>query len=156
MAALDIPGVGEPFGVTIIREFTVGASGESPDVTLSSAAAQVAIVNINEPNVFVEDIMASCQITIATNNTGVIGLAIGDGTDTDGWWTAATLPTSSAAAPVYANMATSMGFYGGKLYATTDTIDIGKTIAVASVGKLELRITYQRSADTNLNPATAS
>jgi hypothetical protein len=153
MAALDIPGVGENLGKHI-RIMTFGAVGESPDVAIGSGTGTTALVNINEPNVFVESIESQVVLAIATAGS-LVAMTIGDGDDVDGYWTD-TLQNVAATSAVFANQASSLGYFGGKLYTVTDTIDLKKVVAKASVGKVRLRVRYWRGVDTNLNPATST
>jgi hypothetical protein len=155
MTALNIPGVGEPVGQRLQRIMTFGASGESPDVSIGSGTGTTALININEPNVFVVGIEPQLVMKICTAGTGVVAMTIGDGTSVAGYWTDTALNVAATSA-VFANMATSAVFSQGKLYTTSDTIDLVKGAAFASAGKMRLRITYVRNADTNLNPATSS
>jgi hypothetical protein len=153
MAALDIPGVGEPVGQVIRRVMTFGGAAESPTVSIGSGTGVTALFNINEPNVFVQSIEP--QVIIITSTSATANLLIGDEVDSDGYWTDTLLVVGSTSA-VFNNMATTVGYAAGKLYTVTDTIDLVKNTAVASVGKVKLRITYWRNADTNLNVATSS
>lgn len=151
--ALDIPGVGEPVGQVMKRVMTFGGSAESPTVSIGSGTGVTALFNINEPNVYVQSIEP--QVIIITSTNASANILIGDEVDSDGYWTD-TLLNVGATSAVFANMATTVGYAAGKLYTTTDTIDLVKNTAVASVGKIKLRITYWRNADTNLNVATSS
>jgi len=152
--AIDIPGVGESLG-RFSKIMTFGASGESPDVTIGSGTGTTALININEANVFVENLESQVVLKVCTAGTGAVSMTIGDGTDVDGFWTD-TLLNVAATSGVFANMATTVAFSQGKLYTSSDTIDLVKAAALASAGKVRLRITYRRGTDTNLNPATSS
>jgi len=154
MSALNIPGVGESLG-RFSKIVTFGASGESPDVTIGSGTGTTALININESDVFVENLESQVVMKICTAGTGAVAMTIGDGTDVDGYWTD-TLLNVAATSAVFANMATTVAFSQGKLYTSCDSIDLVKASALASAGKVRLRITYRRGADTTLNPATSS
>jgi len=153
MAALEIPGVGEPLGQTQVRIMTFGASGESPTVNIGSGTGTTALFNINEPNVFVEKIESQVVLKISSAGTGA--MTIGDSDDVDGYWTDTLLLITTTAA-VFNNMATTVAYAQGRLYTATQTIDLIKASAIASVGKVRLRISYFRNADTNIKPATST
>lgn len=149
MAVLKIPGIGEETGITYMRQMTWGHSDESPDVTCATGGTEP-IISITEANVFVEKLEA--QVVVA--NTGTTVLIIGDGDNTDGWWTNALYGVGSSAA-VYNSPDSSVGYAAGKLYTSSDTIDIVFTGLLAA-GKNRMRITYHRGADTDLIPDTSS
>jgi hypothetical protein len=148
MAALDIPGVGERVG-RYIRTLDVGFTGEGADVTVTSAGTY-ALFNINEPNVMVHKI--DKQVIIPFTATG--SLTIGDTDDVDGYWLD-TLFLSSVCDAVFANQSTVHAYYGGKLYTSTNIIEMVKTGDLAA-GKARLRIEYSRGVDTDIKPATSS
>ena len=148
MAALDIPGVGERVG-RYIRTVDFGFTGEGADVTVT-AAGTYALANINEANVIVHAI--DKQIIIPFTATSV--MIMGDCADCDGYWTDALL-LSSVCDVVFANQATTVGYFGGRLYTATDIIELETTGAVAA-GKARLRIEYSRGVDTDIKPATSS
>jgi len=156
--AINIPGVGERLGREYVRAFTFGNSSDAEIALdtglLATGATTYALVNINEPNVFIKGI--DVQIVAKfTTSTGTF--VIGDGTDTDGFWTD-TLFNGAATGAVFGNMATSVGYGAGKLYTSTDTIDLVKdnaaasTISTASLAKA--RVHYIRGCDTNLQANT--
>jgi hypothetical protein len=148
MAALDIPGIGERVG-RFIRTVDIGYTGEGADVTIA-AAGTYAIANINEPNVMVHKI--DKQVIIPFTATG--SLTIGDTDDVDGYWLD-TLFLSSVCDEVFANQSTVHAYFGGRLYTSTNVIDLVKTGALAA-GKARLRIEYSRGVDTDIRPATSS
>ena len=154
MAALEIPGVGEALG-RHIREFSFGASGESPDVTIGSGTGTTALVNIQEPNVFIEDLETQVVIAVCTASTGAVSMTIGDSDDVDGYWTD-TLLNVAATSGDFANMTTTVAYAQGHLVTSTLSINLIKGSALASAGKVKCRITYWRGVDTDLNPATSS
>lgn len=149
MAALTIPGIGERTGLTYIRTMTWGHSSESPDVGCTTGGT-VPIIRITEANVFVEKLEAQ----VVEANTGTTVLVIGDGDNTEGWWTD-TLYLLDSSAPVYNVPTTAIGYAAGKLYTSSDTIDIVFT-GVLAAGKNKMRVSYHRSADTDLVPADSS
>ena len=132
---------------------TFGATGESPDVSIgSTTTGAVALININEPNVFVHSIES--QVVVAFDGATSLEFSIGDGDDSDGYWTDTLfVPTSSGA--VFGNMASSVGYAAGKLYTGSDTIDLTITGGLTA-GKAKLRIDYSLGVDTDLAPATSS
>jgi hypothetical protein len=150
--AINIPGVGEGLG-RFIRVFTFGTSTASPDVVITSGTGVTTLVSIDEPNVFVESIDLQVIEALATAGSGIS--LIGDEVDSDGFWTD-TLGNFAATAAVFNNMATSVGYGGGKLYTVTDTIDFVRGIATAKKGLVKARITYSRGNDTTLNSATST
>lgn len=155
MAALEIPGIGEPLGQRQVRVLTFGASGESPDVIIGSGTGTTALVNIQEANVFVENVESQVVMKVCTAAAGAVAMTIGDSDDVDGYWTD-TLLNVAATSAVFANMATTVGYAAGRLVTSTLSINLVKASALASAGKVRLRITYVRNADTNLNAATSS
>jgi hypothetical protein len=148
MAALNIPGVGERIGPIYQRVMTYGATAESPDVSFATATGDVILININEANVFVYSLEA--QNVIAYDTTAMI---VGDGDDTDGWWTDTLLDHTTDG--VF-NWTTGVGYGTGKLYTSSDTIDINVSVAKATTGKTKFRITYQRGVDTDISQAASS
>jgi len=150
MAALNIPSEGERVG-RYMRTVTFGTATASPDVTITTTGTQtVALANINEANVFVEKVEA--QVIEALTST--VTITIGDGDDADGYWTDTLfLPASTAATFNVAD--TTVGYAAGKLYTSSDTIDIVATGA-NSAGLAKVRITYFRGADTDLAPDTST
>lgn len=155
MSALEIPGIGEPLGQRIMREVSFGASGESPDVTIGSGTGTTALVNIQEPNVFIDNVESQVVVKVCTAGTGAVAMTIGDSDDVDGYWTD-TLLNVAATAAVWSNMSTTVGYGAGRLVTSTLSINLTKGAALASAGKVKLRITYYRNADTDLNAATSS
>lgn len=153
MAALDIPGIGEALGRNWMRVMSFGATGESPDVSIASTTTgAVVLANLNEANIFVHDIEK--QIIIPFDGATSLAFEIGDGDDSDGYWTDTLLvPTTSDA--VYGNMASTVAYAQGKLYTSSDTIDLIVTGGLTA-GKANLRFTYSRGVDTDLAPATGS
>jgi len=150
--AIDIPGVGEGLG-RFVRMFTFGTATASPDVAFTTGTGTTTLVSVKEANVLVESI--DLQVVEAAATAGSGGNLIGDGVDTDGYWTD-TLADFASTAAVFNNMSTSVGYGAGKLYTTTDTIDFVHAPATAKKGLVRARITYSRGADTNLNPATST
>lgn len=148
MAALVIPGKAEALG-RFTRTLTWGVAAESPDVSVASAGTY-ALINVNEPNVFVEKIES--QVVIAHTATAVI--TIGDSSDVDGYWTD-TLYQLGTSAAVFNAPATTVGYAAGKLYTSSQAINVTITGTMAA-GKSKLRVTYVRGADTDLGPATSS
>jgi hypothetical protein len=153
MAALNIPGIGEALGRNYMRVMTFGATGESPDVSIASTTTgAVVLANVNEADVFVHDIEK--QVVIAFDGATSLEFTVGDGDDVDGYWTDTLfVPTTSDA--VFGNMATTVGYAQGKMYTSSDTIDLGITGGLTA-GKAKLRFTYSRGVDTDLAPATGS
>ena len=150
--AITIPGEGEKVG-RYIRAFTIGLAAESPDVDLSTSTGTLTVnlVNITEPNVFVHRIDKQVVMQF---DTATLTFTIGDSTDPDGYWTD-TLFNLSASGSVFDNMATSVGYGAGKLYTSTQAIQLVQSTKI-SAGKAKLLIEYERGADTDLNPATSS
>ena len=154
MSALEIPGIGEPLGQTIKRVVSFGATGESADVTIGSGTGTTALINIQEPNVFVKSVEKQVVVAVCTA-TGGIAMTIGDSDDVDGYWTD-TLLLETTTETAWANQATTVGYAQGRLVTSSLSINLVKGTALASAGKVRLRITYIRNADTNLNPSTSS
>jgi len=148
MAALIIPGEAEAVG-RFVRELTWGVSGESPDVSVASAGTY-SLINVNEANVLVEKIES--QVVIAHTATAVI--TIGDSSDVDGYWTD-TLYELGTSAAVFNSPATTVGYAAGRLYTSSQSIDVVITGTMAA-GKSKLRVTYSRGVDTSIGPATSS
>ena len=148
MAALIIPGEAEAVG-RFVRELTWGVSGESPDVSVASAGTY-SLININEANVLVEKI--ENQVVVAHTATAVI--TIGDSSDVDGYWTD-TLYELGTSAAVFNSPATTVGYAAGRLYTSSQSIDVVITGTMAA-GKSKLRVTYSRGVDTSIGPATSS
>jgi len=154
---INIPGIGEELGVEYTRMTSFGLSSNA-EIALdtciqSTALAQYALVNINEPNVFIKNV----EIQVAAELTSSTGLfTIGDTDDVDGYWTD-TLIVGTATSAVWANMATTVAYAQGKLYTSSSVIELGNTgAAVSAVGSaclVNLRVTYKRGCDTNLNPS---
>ncbi len=153
MAVLEIPGIGEALGRNYMRAMTFGATGESPDVSIASTTTgAVVLANLNEANIFVHNIEK--QIVIPFDGATTLALEIGDGDDPDGYWSDTLMnPTTSDA--VYGNMASTVTYALGKLYTSSDTIDLTVTGGLTA-GKAKLRFTYSRGVDTDLAPATGS
>jgi hypothetical protein len=153
MSALNIPGIGKRIGQHWLAVMTFGATGESPDVSIgSTSTGVVALFNVNESDVFVHSIEK--QVVIAFDGATTLAFEIGDGDDSDGFWTDTLFDFASSGA-VFANMASSVGYAAGKLYTGSDTIDLTITGGLTA-GKAKLRIDYTLGADTDLAPATSS
>jgi len=151
--AISIPGVGEGLSKFVTRTFTFGTATASPDVSVTTGTGLTTLVNINEANVFVKSFDLQVIEVLAT--AGTAANTIGDSDDADGYWTD-TLANLAATAAVFANMATSVAYAGGRLYTVTDVISLTRGTAGAKKGLVKARIQYMRNADTNLNPATST
>jgi hypothetical protein len=152
MAALDIPGIGERTGERYIRVVDFGYTGENVDVEVA-ATGDVALININEPNVFVHSL--DKQVVQVFNSGASHKVIIGDCDDSDGYWTD-TLFLSTTCDAVFANAATTVAYAAGKLYTATDIIAVNFSTAAPTAGRARLRIEYSRGVDTDLAPATSS
>jgi hypothetical protein len=147
--AFNIPQIGDELGEHVAA-FTVGLSSDtSVDVNFSTSTGVNAIVN--DVNVLVKDI--SAQIITAFDGATSLAFEIGDGDDSDGYWTDTLLVFSSSGA-VFSNPASTLAYSAGKLYTSTDTIDVTITGGVLTAGKAKFLITYELGADTNLAPGT--
>ena len=154
MAALDIPGIGERTGERYIRKVDFGFAGETGiNVTLATATGDVAIININEPNVFVHKIDKQVRVPFTAGAT--FKIVIGDCADSDGYWSDTLFLTTTCDA-VFANAASTLAYWNGHLYTTTDIIAVNQSEVVVTGGSCRLRIEYSRGMDTDLNPATSS
>lgn len=149
MAALNIPGIGERIGPRYQRVVTFGASGESPDVSFSTSTGDFALINVNEPNVFVHKIEA--QNIVALDTTAI---TVGDTSDADGFWTDTLLGHTTSA--VFNSPATTVGYAAGKLYTSSQAINVNIATAAPTTGKIKFRVEYSRGVDTDLAPATSS
>jgi hypothetical protein len=150
MSALEIPGIGERIGERYQRIIDFGFTGEASVDVVVTAAGAYPVVNINEPNVFIHKI--DKQVVADFNSTAVCG-DIGD-TDVDGYWTDCLfLPAATQA--VFANVTTTVAYAAGRLYTTTDVINVTLTNAVTE-GNARLLIEYSRGVDTDITPATSS
>jgi len=159
MGALNIPGVGERVGREYARVVSFG-SISSADVQLSStelstAGGTVALININEPNVFIK----SLEFQVAGKLTSSSGtFTIGDSDDVDGFVTDTLLVGTSTGA-VWSNMSSGVGYAAGKVYTSSGVINVtkaGAAVPAASqlTGLCNVRVRYVRNADTDLNPST--
>jgi len=157
MGALNIPGVAEKLGVEYIRAVTFGGSSNA-DVHLSStvlgtAGGAVALININEPNVFVKNIQLQVAAKLTTS-TGTF--TIGD-TDVDGYWTD-TLIVGTSTAANFNDMSTTVAYGMGKLYTSSDVINVTKAGAAASAisanSLVKARVIYVRGVEDSLNANT--
>ena len=144
--AIELPGKGEEAGKIYVRAFTAGVSSDSPEVILTSG--DVALVNFNEANIFVQKLEA--QVINAFTSTCVF--IIGDSADSDGWWTDTEFNCSATAAN-FNVAASTVGFASGKLYSSTSAI-LTNIAGAPAAGKAKFRITYMRDADTDLSPST--
>jgi len=154
--AINIPAKGERLGRSYYRAFSFGLSSDA-DVPLDSDVGSTgtftyALININEPNVLVEDISLQV-VSKLTTSTGTF--TIGD-TDVDGYWTDTLLVGTTTSASWNA-MSTAVAYAGGKLYTDTDVINLTKGGAAASAvhttSLVKARVKYMRGCDTNLNPS---
>ena len=150
MTALSIPGIGERTGERYQRVVDFGFTGEDADVIVT-AAADYPLININEPNVMVHKL--DKQVVIPFGATATFTLTIGD-TDVDGYWTD-TLFLSTTCDAVFANVASTVAYAAGRLYTSTDVINLTNSIVI-NAGRARLRIEYSRGVDTDLAPATSS
>ena len=153
MSALNIPGIGERTGERYIRTVDFGFTGETGIDVALAATGDVALININEPNVFVHSL--DKQVRTVFNAASTFALAIGDCDDSDGYWSD-TLFLSTTCDAVFANAGTTVAYAQGKLYTTTDIIGVNVSGAAVTAGNCRLRIEYSRGVDTDLNPATSS
>lgn len=157
--AVNIPNIGDGrVGDFRIMAFTFGCSSDA-EVQLDTNVQATgeftyALVNLNEPNVFIKSVDLQV-VSKLTTSTGTF--VIGDGTDTDGYWTD-TLLVGTTTSAVFNNMSTSVGYGAGKLYTAADTIDLVKGAAAASAistsSLVKCRVSYIRGADTDLSPNT--
>lgn len=147
--AVSIPQVGDVRGYHIMA-FTFGVASDSPDVSISTAAGAQALVNVNDVNVFVEGI--ETQVVTAFDGATTLAFEIGDGDDSDGYWTDTGFNYAATAA-VFNSAATTVGFSAGKLYTSTDTIDLTVTGGMTA-GLAKARIKYFLDVDTDLSPNT--
>ena len=156
MGALNIPGVGEKLGVEYTRVVSFGGSSNA-DVHLSStvlgtAGGTLALININEPDVFIKgiDLQVAAKLTTSTGT-----FTIGD-TDVDGFWTD-TLIIGTTTSAAWQAMSTAVAYGGGKVYSSSDVINVTKAGAAASVisanGLVNPQVKYQRGVDEG-NPST--
>lgn len=152
MSALDIPGIGERIGDRYIRTVSFGFTGETVDVEIA-ATGDAAVININEPNVFVHSLEKQVAAVLAAAAT--FQIIIGDCDDSDGYWTD-TLFLSTTCDGVFANAGTTVAYAAGKLYTTTDIIAVNNAGSALTAGNCKLRIEYSRGVDTDLAPATSS
>jgi hypothetical protein len=153
MSALNIPGIGERTGERYIRTVDFGFTGETGVDVEIAATGDVALININEPNVFVHSL--DKQVVAVLNAAATFTINIGDGADSDGYWTD-TLFLSTTCDAVFANAGTTVAYAAGKLYTTTDVINVNNAGSALTAGHVKLRIEYSRGVDTDLAPATAS
>jgi len=153
MAALDIPGIGERTGERYIRTMNFGFTGETGIDAALAATGDVALININEPNVFVHKIDKQIFVPFAAGAT--FAMCIGDCDDSDGYWSD-TVFLSTTCDAVFANMSTTVAYAQGKLYTATDIIGVNVVTTAVTAGNCRLRIEYSRGVDTDLNPATSS
>lgn len=147
MAALVIPGVGERVGRMYQRVVTFGVSGESPDVNVTSQAVWP-VININEANVMVHKLER--QVVVAFDTTVI---TIGDTDDADGYWTDTLFGHTTAG--VF-DECSGAAYEAGRLYTSSQAINVTIGTADHTTGKAKLRITYSRGADTDLAPAASS
>ena len=153
MAALDIPGIGERTGERYIRTVDFGYTGETGIDVAVAATGDVALININEPNVFVHRL--DKQVVAVLNAAATFQIIIGDCDDSDGYWTD-TLFLSTTCDAVFANAGTTVAYAQGKLYTATDIIAVNNAGSALTAGHVRLRIEYSRGVDTDLAPATSS
>ena len=158
MAAINIPGVGEKLGVEYTRVVTFGGSSNA-DVHLSSTilstvGGAVALININEPNVFVKNMQLQVAAKLTTS-TGTF--TIGDSDDADGYFTDTAIVGTSTAAN-FNDMSTAGGYGMGKRYTLSHVINVTKAGAAASVisanSVAKVRVTYVRGVADSLNANT--
>lgn len=156
--AINIPGVGERLGREYVRAFTFGNSSDAEVALdtglLATGTSTYALVNLNEPGVYVKDI----QLQIAAKFTTSTGtFTIGDSDDVDGYWTD-TLFNGAATGAVFGNMATTVGYAAGKVYNSSGVINLTKALAAASATSAtslaKAKIRYIRGCDTDLNANT--
>lgn len=155
--AINIPGVGERVGLEYTRAFTFGNSSDAEIALdtglLATGTSTYALININEPGVFIKNI-ALQVVSKLTTSTGTF--VIGD-TDIDGYWTD-TLLVGTTTSASFNNMSTAVAYGAGKVYNATDTINLTKGDAAASAASatslVKARVTYIRGADSDLNPGT--
>jgi len=154
MSALNIPGIGERIGERYIRKVDVGFLGETGiDVALSSATGDVAIININEPNVFVHSLKKQQRVPFTAGAT--FKIIVGDCNDSDGYWTD-TLYLTTTCDAVFVEAGTTAAYAMGHLYTTTDIIAVNQSEVVVTGGSARFLIEYTRGVDTDLSPATSS
>jgi hypothetical protein len=153
MAALDIPGIGERIGDRYTRIVDFGFTGETGIDVALAATGDVALININEPNVFVHKL--DKQVRTVFNAAATFTINIGDCDDSDGYWSD-TLFLSTTCDAVFANAASTLAYWNGKLYTATDIIAVNVATNAVTAGSCRLRIEYTRGMDTDLSPATSS
>lgn len=153
MSALNIPGIGERTGERYIRTVDFGFTGETGVDVALAATGDAALVNINEPNVFVHSL--DKQVIAVFNAAATFTVNIGDCEDDDGYWSD-TLFLSTTCDAVFANAGTTVAYAAGKLYTTTDIIAVNIATSALTAGHARLRIEYSRGVDTDLAPATSS
>ena len=155
MGAIEIPGVGEKLGVEYVRVGSFGGSSDADvafdTLVLSTGAGVYPIVNIREPGVWIEGIELQV-VSRLTTSTGTF--IIGDAADPDGYWTDTLLVgTSSGAA--FNRSASSVGYAGGKVYTSSNVINVTKGGAAASASVssslVKYRVRYVRGRNTDLN-----
>ncbi len=147
--AVNIPQIGDELGYHVMA-FTFGVASDSPDVEISSSTGAHALVNINDVNVQVMKV--ETQVVKAFDGATTLAFTIGDDVDSDGYWTD-TLFVFSSTAAVFNSPATTVGYADGRLYTSTDTIDLVVTGGMTA-GSAKMRITYLLGADSDLSPNT--
>jgi len=145
--AVNIPQIGDELGYHVMA-FTFGVASDSPDVEISSSTGAQALVNINDVNVQVMKV--ETQVVKAFDGATTLAFTIGDDVDSDGYWTD-TLFVFSSTAAVFNSPATTVGYADGRLYTSTDTIDLVVTGGMTA-GSAKMRITYLLGADSDLSP----
>lgn len=146
--ALTLPADGETFiggnpgGLKVFR-FSVGDTGESPDVVLGAQATyQILSVPIG---FMVHDVHSR----VITAFTASVTLNMGDGVTTDGYLTSTIIaPQSGVTTGVYKGMVDegSTTYAGGHFYDVADTIDIVVGGADVAAGLAEIVILYSESS----------
>ena len=159
MGALNIPGVGERVNREYTRVVSFGSIA-SADVQLSStelstAGGTVALININEPNVEIKELAFQVAGKLTTSSGT---FTIGDSDDADGFVTD-TLLIGTATGARFQEMASTVGYTGGKVYTSSGVINVtkaGAAVPAASqlTGLCNVRVRYVRNADSGINPST--
>ena len=148
MAALTIPGVGERIGRRYQRVVSIGVTGESADVDLATTTTTNILINVNEPNVMVHKLER--QVVVAFDTTVI---TVGDSDDADGFWTDTIFGHTTAA--VF-DVDTAGAYEAGRLYTSSQVINLTIGTAAPTTGKALFRVEYSRGVDTDITPATSS
>jgi len=146
MTAFNLPQIGDAIG-RHSAVFTFGPSSDA-EVAISSATGAQAIININEPGVMIHDM--KIQIVTAFDGDTSLELTIGD-TDVDGFMTDTLFGWGSSGA-VYANLASTLAYALGRVYTTSDVINLSIT-GGATAGLAKVFIDYETGVDSDAGPS---